>query len=125
MPAGSLILFTSIGTTGLVFLSLSAYVLQTRQDFSFMGGMIFVGFMVVFALMMMNILLGGIPAMFLIVSAFIAMLSSASILFHTGLIINGGERNYVLATVSLFVAIYNLFISILQILMFFTGSSRD
>ncbi|MDA9832530.1 Bax inhibitor-1 family protein [Gammaproteobacteria bacterium] len=125
LPSGTFILFTSISTTGLVFLSLSAYVLQTRQDFSFMGGMVFVGFMVVFAAMMLNILMGGIPAMYLIISAFIAMLASASILLHTSMIINGGERNYILATVSLFVAIYNLFLSILQILMFFSGSSRD
>lgn len=124
LPAGSFILLTSIGTTGLVFLSLSAYVLQTRQDFSFMSGMVFIGFMVVFALMMLNFIF-NIPAMFLVISAFIAMLSSASILLHTSLIINGGERNYILATVSLFVAIYNLFLSILQILMFFSGSSRD
>lgn len=125
LPAGAFILFSSIGTTGLVFLSLSAYVLQTKQDFSFMNGMIFVGFMVVFAAMLLNLLFGGIPSLYLVLSAFVAMLSSASILLHTSMIINGGERNYILATVSLFVSLYNLFLSILQILMFFSGSNRE
>ena len=124
-PAGSFILFTSITTTGLVFLSLSAYVLQTRQDFSFMSGMIFAGFASTFGLMLLNMLMGGIPGMFLIVSAMIALLSSASIMLHTSMIINGGERNYILATVSLFVSLYNLFVSILHILLMFSGSNRN
>ena len=123
MASGPLVLFTSLSVTGFVFLALSAYVLQTKQDFSFMTGMIMMGFMVTFGLILLNYLLGGIPALMLAISGFIAMLSSASILIHTSMIINGGERNYILATVSLFIALYNLFVSILQIMMMF--NSRD
>ena len=122
MASGPLVLFTSLSVTGFVFLALSAYVLQTKQDFSFMSGMTMMGFMVTFGLILLNFFV-AIPALMLAISGFIAMLSSASILIHTSMIINGGERNYILATVSLFIALYNLFVSILQIMMMF--NSRD
>ena len=123
MAAGPAILFTSLSTTGFVFMALSAYVLQTRQDFSFMTGMTLMGFLVTFGLILLNLVLGGMPILMLGISGMIAMLSSASILLHTSMIINGGERNYILATISLFISLYNLFVSILQIMMMF--NSRD
>ena len=122
MAAGPTILFTSLSTTGFVFMALSAYVLQTRQDFSFMTGMTLMGFLVTFGLILLSAFLPT-TILTLAISGMIAMLSSASILLHTSMIINGGERNYILATISLFISLYNLFVSILQIMMMF--NSRD
>ena len=120
MPGGSQIVATALGGTGVIFLGLSAYALVTRKDFSFLGGMLMVGILVAF--------LGGlgaaifeIPALSLAVSAMFILLMSGLILYQTSEIIHGGETNYITATVTLYVAIYNLFLSLLQILGIFGG----
>lgn len=112
---GPSIIATAMGGTGAIFLGLSAYVLTTKKDFSFMGGFLFVGLIVVFGAAILNIFL-GIPALSLAVSAGIILLMSGFILFDTSRIINGGETNYIMATVGLFINIFNIFTSLLHIL---------
>ncbi len=120
---GPQIIGTALGGTGLIFFALSGYVLTTRKDFSYLGGFLFVGMMIAFLAMIANIFL-HIPALNLTVSAAIALISSGLILFQTSEIIHGGETNYISATVSIFVSIYNLFLSLLQLLGAFAGN-RD
>jgi modulator of FtsH protease len=117
---GGSIVMQALGGTALIFFSLSAYVLTTRKDFSFMGGFLFVGLMVaVIAMVGMAVAsLFGIvvPALQLAMSAIIVLLMSGFILYDTSRIINGGETNYLMATTSLYLSIYNLFTSLLYIL---------
>lgn len=115
MPNGSTIVSTAMGGTGAIFLALSGYVLTTKKDFSFMGGFLMVGLIVVFGAAILNIFL-NIPAFGLAVSAGIILVMSGFILFDTSRIINGGETNYIRATVSLFINIFNIFTSLLHIL---------
>lgn len=115
LPNGAQIIATAMGGTGAIFLGLSAYVLTTKKDFSYMGGFLFVGLIVVFGAAILNLFV-GIPALSLAVSAGIILLMSGFILFDTSRIINGGETNYVRATVSLFINIFNIFTSLLHIL---------
>jgi modulator of FtsH protease len=118
---GAAIVGTALGATGFIFMTLSAYVLVSKKNFSYMGGMLMVAIMMAFVLSIAGFLF-AMPFMQLIISAVFVLLSSALILFHTSAIIHGGERNYVLATISLYVALYNLFLSLLQILSIFGGS---
>ena len=120
---GGAIISMALGTTALITFALSMYVLITRKDFSFMGGVLFVGVLVAFITSLVA-MLGGFPMLSVVSSGLFALVSSGMILFHTSNIIHGGERNYILAATSLFVAIYNLFISLLHILSLF-GGSRD
>ena len=120
---GTQIVTTALGGTGLIFFALSAYVLTTRKDFSYMGGFLFVGVMLAFLAMIANFFF-QIPALSLGISAAFVLISSGLILFQTSEIIHGGETNYISATVSLFVSIYNLFLSLLQLLGAFAGN-RD
>ena len=115
LPNGPSLIATAMGGTGVIFLALSAYVLTTKRDFSFMGGFLIVGFMVVLAAMIANLFL-QIPALSVAMSAAIVVLMSGFILFDTSRIINGGETNYIRATVSMFLNIYNLFTSLLMLL---------
>jgi modulator of FtsH protease len=115
MANGGQVVMTALGGTGIIFLSLSAYALTTKRDFSFLGGMLFAGFMVILIAALANIFL-AIPALSLAISAAVILIMSGFILFDTSRIINGGETNYVLATVSMYLSIYNIFISLLQIL---------
>ncbi len=115
MSNGPTLIATSLGGTGAIFLALSGYVLTTKKDFSFMGGFLFVGLIVVFAAALLNIFL-AIPALSLAVSSGIILVMSGLILFDTSRIINGGETNYVRATVSMFLNLYNIFTSLLHIL---------
>jgi modulator of FtsH protease len=117
LPNGSQLVMMAMGGTAAIFLGLSAYVMTTRKDFSFMGGFLAVGLMVAF-LAGIAALLFEIPALSLAVSAVFALLASGVILYQTSEIIHGGETNYVLATVTLYVAIYNLFTSLLHLLGF-------
>ena len=123
---GTQIIMTSLGATGLIFMGLSAYVLTTRKDFSYMGGFITVAVITAF-LMGLGAMIFNLPALQLIVSGAFAVISSAFILYTTSQIIHDGERNYIMATISLYVAIFNLFVSLLRILSFFGGggSSRN
>ena len=105
----------ALGGTALVFFCCSAYVLTTRKDMSFLGGMLMAGIVVA------NIFL-QLPALHLAISAVFILISSGAILFETSNIIHGGETNYIRATVSLYVSLYNIFVSLLSILGF---ASRD
>ncbi|WP_371185115.1 Bax inhibitor-1/YccA family protein [Thalassotalea maritima] len=118
--AGDLVAF-ALGATGLIFFGLSAYVLTTKKDMSFLTGMLNVGFWFLLIAMVANIFL-QIPAVSLAISALFIFFSSAIILYQTSEIIKGGERNYILATVTLFVSLYNIFSSLLHILMSLAGS---
>lgn len=115
IPGGANIVATALGGTGVIFLALSGYVLTTRKDFSFMGGFLMVGLMVVFGAVILNLFL-AIPALSMALSAGIILLMSGLILFKTSQIIHGGETNYVMATVDLYLALYNMFTSLLHLL---------
>lgn len=117
---GHQLIATALGGTGLIFFALSGYALTTRKDFSYMGGFLFVAVMVALLAMIANIFF-QIPAINLAISAAFVLISSGLILFQTSEIIHGGETNYISATVSLFVSIYNLFISLLNLLGAFSG----
>jgi modulator of FtsH protease len=112
---------TALGGTGVIFIGLSAYALTTRKDFSFLGGFLMVGILVAF-LAGIGAMVFAIPAMSLAVSAMFILLMSGLILYQTSEIIHGGETNYILATISLYVSIYNLFLSLLQLLGVFGGN---
>ena len=122
MPNGPQLVMSALGITGAVFLGLSAYVLVTRRNFSFMGGFLMVGVLVAFLAELVSLVasLAGypMPGLSLAVSAMFALLMSGMILWQTSEISHGGETNYVLATVSLYVSIYNLFTSLLHLLGF-------
>jgi len=120
LPKGPEIIATAFGGTGVIFLGLSGYALTTKRDFSFMGGFLFAGMMVVVVAMLANIFF-ALPALALAVSAGIILLMSGFILFDTSRIINGGETNYIMATFSLYLSIFNIFISLLQILGALSG----
>ncbi len=111
----------AMGGTAAIFLSLSAYALTTRKDFSFMGGFLAVGILVAFLASLAAVFL-SIPALSLTISAAFILLMSGLILYETSNIIHGGETNYVMATVTLFVTIFNLFTSLLQLLGFISSS---
>jgi len=120
LPNGNQLVMTALGATGVIFLSLSGYALTSRKDFSFMGAFLMVGILVAF--------LAGIAAVFftmpglsLAVAAMFVLLMSGLILYQTSQIIHGGETNYIMATVTLYVSIYNLFLSLLQLLGAFSG----
>jgi len=115
MPGGSALVMQALGGTALVFFGLSAYALSTRKDFSYMGGFLMVGLLVAVVAMIANIFL-NIPALSLTISAAVVMIMSGLILFDTSRIINGGETNYIRATVGLYLSIYNLFLHLLHLL---------
>ncbi len=105
----------ALGGIALVFFSCSAYVLTTRKDMSFLGGMMMAGFVVLLVAVVANIFL-NIPALHMAISVLFILFSSGAILWETSNIIHGGETNYIRATVSLYVSIYNIFVSLLSIL---------
>ena len=122
LPGGAQTVSMALAATGVTFLSLSSYVLLTRRDFSFMGGFLFCG-MVIALLAGIAAMVFDIAALGLAVSAMVALLSAGLILFETSRIVNGGETNYVLATVGLFVSVFNLFTSLLS--LFGIGGSSE
>jgi modulator of FtsH protease len=120
LPNGGQIIMNAMAATGVIFLGLSAYVVTTNKDFSFMGGFLTVGILVAF--------LAGIGAFFfeiaalsLVVSAMFVLLMSGLILYETSNIIHGGETNYIMATTGLYLNIYNLFVSLLHIIGAFSN----
>ena len=117
---GGQLIMTALGSTGVIFLALSAYALTTRKDFSYLGGFLFAGIMIAFILGI-GATVFNMPMLSLGVSGAFALLSSGLILYQTSQIINGGERNYIMATITLFMALFNLFISLLNILGAFAG----
>ena len=122
LPGGAQSIALALGATGATFLALSGWVLVTKRDFSFMGGFLFAG-MVVALLAGLGAMFFELPALGLAVSAMVALLSAGLILFETSRIVNGGETNYVMATVSLFVSLFNLFTSLLS--LFGWSSGKD
>jgi modulator of FtsH protease len=120
LPKGDEIIMTALGGTGVIFLALSGYALTTRKDFSFMGGFLLAGIMVVFVTGLAAAIF-SLPGLSLAVSAGFILLMSGLILYETSNIIHGGETNYIMATVSLYVSIYNLFLSLLNLLSAFSG----
>ena len=117
---GNELVMTALGGTGLIFLGLSGYALVSRKDFSFIGGFLSVGILVMF-LAGIGAAVFSIPALSLAVSAGFILLMSGLILYQTSEIIHGGETNYILATITLYISIYNLFLSLLQLLAAFSG----
>ncbi|GJL80576.1 MAG: BAX inhibitor protein [marine bacterium B5-7] len=120
IPNGGHLVMTAMGGTGVIFLALSGYALTSRKDFSFMGGILMAGILVAF-LAGIGAAVFSIPALSLAVSAMFILLMSGMILWQTSEIIHGGETNYIMATITLYITIYNLFLSLLQILGIFGG----
>ena len=117
MPNGGQIVMTAMGATGAIFLGLSGYALSSRKDFSFMGGFLMVGIVVAF-LAGLGAIFFEMPGLSLAVSSMFVLLMSGLILYETSNIIHGGETNYIMATVTLYVSIFNLFASLLHLLGF-------
>ena len=121
-PAGTQTVMTAAGLTGVIFLSLSCYTLVTQKDFSYMGGFLMTGLWVVIGcivLMIFGGLMGfDVTLLNLTISAAIVIIMSGLILYETSQIVHGGETNYIMATVSLYLSIYNLFTSLLFLLGF-------
>lgn len=120
IPGGPGLIMQAFGATALVFFGLSGYVLTTKKDFSFMGGFLMVGLIVVIIAAIANIFF-QVPAVYLAINAAIVFIMSGLILFDTSRIIHGGETNYIRATVSMYLNIYNLFTAILHLLGAFGG----
>jgi modulator of FtsH protease len=118
LPNGGQIIATAFGGTGIIFLGLSGYALTTKRDFSFMGGFLFAGMMVLVVGMIANLFL-HLPMLTLAISGGVILVMSGFILFDTARIVRGGETNYIMATYGLFLGIFNIFISLLQILGIF------
>lgn len=117
---GPQLIATALGGTGIIFFTLSGYVLTSKKDFGFLNGFLFIATMIAILAM-----IGGIffkmPGLQLVISALFMLISSGLILYQTSEVIHGGETNYISATVGLFVSIYNLFVSLLQLLNAFSG----
>lgn len=120
LPKGPETIATAFGGTGIIFLGLSAYALNSKRDFSFMGGFLFAGMLVVVIAAIANIFL-EMPVLSLVISSAVILLMSGFILFDTSRMVNGGETNYINATYGLYLSIFNLFISLLNLLMAFAG----
>jgi len=111
---GSEPIMLALGSTALIFFAASAFVLTTRKNLSFMTGFLMTGMLVAFFAAIANVFL-QIPLLSLTLSSVFALLSAGVIMWQTSAIIHGGERNYISATVTLFVMVYNLFLSLLHI----------
>ena len=117
---GSAIVAQALGGTALIFLSLSGYALTTRKNFNYLGGFLFIGMIVAIVAIIANLFL-QIPALSLAISSVVILLMSGFILFDTSRLINGGERNYIIATIGLYLSIFNIFIHLLHLLGALTG----
>lgn len=115
LPNGHQTVMMALGGTGAIFIGLSAYALTTRRDFSYMGGFLVAGILVAF-LAGLGAIFFSMPGLALAVSAMFVLLMCGLILYQTSQLVSGGETNYILATVTLYVSIYNLFTSLLHLL---------
>lgn len=122
MANGSQVVMTAMAGTGVIFLALSGYALTSRKDFSFIGGFLMTGILVAF-LAGLGAVFFEMPVLSLAVSAMFVLLMSGLILYETSNIIHGGETNYIMATVTLFVSIFNLFTSLLHLLGFMSSDN--
>lgn len=120
LPNGTELVMTAMGMTGVIFLGLSAYAISSRKDFSFMGSFLVAGILVAFLAGLAAVFF-SLPGLALGVSAMFVLLMCGLILYETSNIVNGGETNYIMATVTLYVSIYNLFTSLLHLLGVFSG----
>ena len=120
---GAQLVGMAAGGTGLIFFSLATLATVTKKDFSFMGKFLFIGVILLIVASLANLFF-QIPALSLTISAIAVMIFSAYILFDVSRIVNGGETNYVMATMALYLDIYNIFINLLSLLMAFSGE-RD
>ncbi|MCP4995979.1 MAG: BAX inhibitor (BI)-1/YccA family protein, partial [Gammaproteobacteria bacterium] len=120
LPNGPQIVATAFGGTGIIFLGLSGYALTSRKHFSFMGGFLIAGMLMVLVAALANIFL-SMPALSLAISSVVIMLMSGFILYDTSRMIHDGDTNYIMMTVSLYLSIFNIFVSLLQILGFMSG----
>jgi len=114
VPNGGELVLTSLATTGLIFLGLSAYVLTTRKDMSFMGGFLMIGMFGLLGVIVIGLFI-DLSAFQMAISAGVVLLMAGMILYQTSAIIHGGETNYILATVSLYVSLYNIFVNLLML----------
>jgi modulator of FtsH protease len=112
---GPQLIATAFGGTGIIFLGLSGYALSTKRDFSFMGGFIFAGMLVVMMASLAGLFL-HMPALHLAIASAVILLMAGYILFETSQMVNGGQTNYIVATIGLYLAILNIFTSLLQLL---------
>ena len=119
---GKALVMLSLASTGTIFLGLSGYALVSRKDFSPWAGFVAMGLLVAFIASLVNVFFLQMPALAMAVSTVFALMSAAVILIMTSEIIRGGETNYIRATITLYVAIYNLFLSLLHLLSFFAGN---
>lgn len=122
LPNGTQIVMTALGATAAVFVGLSAYALTSRRNFSYMGGFLLAGILVAF-LAGLGAVVFDLPALSVTVSAAFVLLMAGLILYETSNLVHGGETNYVMATVTLYVSIFNLFVSLLNLLGF--ANSRE
>lgn len=120
MDNGPSMVLQALGGTALIFFSLSAYALSSKKDFSYLGGFLMTGLIVAVVAMIANIFL-AIPLLSITISAVVVMIMSGLILFDTSRIIQGGETNYIRATVGLYLSIFNIFVHLLHLLAVFTG----
>lgn len=121
LPNGGQIIMTALGSTAIAFLGLSAYAVTSKRDFSFMGGFLAIGAIGAFALAMITVISSTffhypMPTLSLVVSGLFLLVSGGIILYQTSEIVNGGETNYIRATVTLYVSLYNMFLSLLRLL---------
>jgi modulator of FtsH protease len=121
LPNGYQVVTTSLGITAATFVGLSAYAVKSGRDFSFMGGFLTVGILGAFLLGLVAVFF-HLPGLSLVVSGMFVLAMSGLILYETSNIIHGGETSYISATVSLYVSIYNMFLSLLNLL---GSSSRN
>lgn len=120
---GGELILTALCGTGFIFLTLSAYTLISRKDFSFMNGFLFVAIMTAFIASLAGLIF-QLPMLQLLVSGAFMLICSALIMVHTSAIIHGGETNYISATISLYVALLNIFVGLLNLLGVFAGNRR-
>ena len=120
VPNGGELVMTSLGITGLLFAGLSAYVVKSRRDMSFMGSFLTVGLFGLLGVIVVGLFV-DLSAFQMMISSAVVLLMAGCILFETSAIIHGGQTNYILATVSLYVSLYNIFVNLLVML----GIGRD
>lgn len=123
LPNGGQIVMTALGTTAVAFVGLSAYAVTSKRDFSFLGGFLAIGAIGAFALAMIAIISSTffnypMPTLALVASGMFLLVSGGIMLWQTNEIVRGGETNYIRATVTLYVSIYNMFLSLLHLLGF-------
>ncbi|MEQ1801665.1 MAG: Bax inhibitor-1/YccA family protein [Gammaproteobacteria bacterium] len=115
IPNGGELVMTSLGITGLLFAGLSAYAVRSRRDMSFMGSFLTVGLFGLLGVIVVGLFV-DLSAFQMVISSAVVLLMTGCILYETSAIIHGGQTNYILATVSLYVSIYNIFVNLLAIL---------